>query len=122
MAKRLTALFLALLLCAAGARAETALERNEGEAYFPDEKSWTYHFTYAYPHLTGEDYASLLIDETYAMALDEMLPGGADAFLRAYAARFAFQLVSRNEFEAFLNDYAGMDCSPLLLDYLDTVM
>lgn len=70
------------------------------------------------------DYATVVYGRGAALllALDEMLPGGADAFLRAYAARFAFQLVSRNEFEAFLNDYAGMDCSPLLLDYLDTVM
>ena len=70
------------------------------------------------------DYATVVYERGAALllALDEMLPGGVDAFLRAYAARFAFQLVSRNEFEAFLNDYAGMDCSPLLLDYLDTVM
>ncbi|MBR1586113.1 MAG: M1 family metallopeptidase [Clostridia bacterium] len=54
------------------------------------------------------------------LALDEMLPGGADAFLRAYAEAFAYRFATRQDFEAFLNNYAGMDCSPLLLDYLDT--
>lgn len=50
-----------------------AVERLEGEAYFPSESDWTYHFVYAYPHLVGEDYASLAVNDTYEMALDEML-------------------------------------------------
>lgn len=104
MAKRLTALFLALLLCAAGARAETALERNEGEAYFPDEKNWTYHFTYAYPHLTGEDYASLLIDETYAMALDEMLQLVLPMFAEEPAMRYDGRNEVRHDFIVTCNN------------------
>ena len=27
-----------------------AVIRNEGEAWFPEEKNWVYHFTYAYPY------------------------------------------------------------------------
>lgn len=53
--------------------ADPAVERNEGEAYFPSEKNWTYHFTYAYPRLSGEDYASAAVNDTYEMALDEMI-------------------------------------------------
>ena len=64
---------LALLLLCNPAMAEMQLERNEGEAYFPSEKDWTYHFTYAYPLLTGDDYASAAINDTYQMALDEMM-------------------------------------------------
>ena len=56
------------------------------------------------------------------LALDELLPGGADAFLRAYAEEFAFRFASRAEFEEFLCQYAGMDLRPLLLDYLDTAL
>ena len=47
--------------------------RKTGEAWFPQEKDWTYHFSYAYPVLLGEDYASAAINDTYQMALDEML-------------------------------------------------
>ncbi len=69
-----------------------------------------------------QDYASVVYGRGAAllMALDEMLGGRADDFLRAYAGFFAWRFVPRAEFEQFLNDYAGMDCSPLLLDYLDT--
>ena len=54
------------------ALAETKVERSEGEAYFPSEKNWVYHYTYAFPYLTGQDYTSALINDTYEMALDEM--------------------------------------------------
>lgn len=68
------------------------------------------------------DYSSVVYGRGAALlaALDEMLEGGADDFLRAYAASFAWRFATRGDFERFLNDYAGMDCSPLLLDYLDT--
>lgn len=75
MAKRLFSVccLLALLFSLPSARGEMQLERREGEAFFPSEAEWTYHFTYAYPHLKGEDYASAAINDTYEMALDEML-------------------------------------------------
>ena len=56
------------------------------------------------------------------LALDSLLPGGADAFLRAYAEAFSYAYASRAQLEAFLNRYADMDLTPLLLDYLDTAM
>ena len=70
------------------------------------------------------DYRTVVYDRGAALllALDAFLPGGTDAFLRAYAGEYAFQYVSRAEFEEFLNRYAGMDLHPLLLDYLDTLM
>ena len=69
------------------------------------------------------DYAAVVYGRGAALlvALDEMLPQGTDDFLRAYAEAFAYQMVSRGQFEEFLNRYAGMDLSPLLLDYLDTL-
>ena len=77
------------------------------------------------------DYFSTLHDYTavvygrgaaLALALEEALPGGVDASLRAYVEKFAFAYVSRADFEDFLCQYAGMDLRPLLLDYLDTLM
>lgn len=73
MAKRFLAALCALLLLAVPALAEVTVERTEGEAWFPDEKNWVYHFSYAYPRLTGDDYTSALINDTYEMALDEMV-------------------------------------------------
>ena len=71
---------------------------------------------------TLSDYSAIVYGRGAALllALDEMLPGGTDAFLKAYVSRFAFQFVTRTEFEAFLREYAQMDLTPLLLDYLDT--
>lgn len=70
------------------------------------------------------DYSTVVYGRGAALflALDEMLPGGVDAFLRAYADAFSYQFASRAQFEAFLNRYAGMDLRPLLMDYLDTAM
>ena len=71
-----------------------------------------------------EDYRTVVYGRGAALllALDELLPGGADGFLKAYASEFAFRFATRADFESCLNRYAGMDLSPLLLDYLDTVM
>ena len=70
------------------------------------------------------DYSAVVYGRGAALvlALDQMLPGGVDAFLKAYAEEFAYGYASRAQFEAFLNRYAGQDLSPLLLDYLDTAM
>lgn len=69
------------------------------------------------------DYSAVVYGRGAALwlALDAMLPKGADDFLRAYAQRFAFCYVTRGQMEAYLNEYAGMDLGPLLADYLDTV-
>ena len=71
-----------------------------------------------------DDYRAVVYGRGAALllALDELLPGGADGFLRAYVERFSYQIASRADFEAFLNEYAGLDAGPLLLDYLDTKM
>lgn len=70
------------------------------------------------------DYAAVVYGRGAALmlALDEMLPGGLDAFLRAYAEKFAFGYATRQDFEDVLNAYAAADLTPLLVDYLDTVM
>lgn len=44
-----------------------------GEAYFPSEENWTYHYTYRYPELAGDGNAAILVNEAYRNALDEML-------------------------------------------------
>ena len=70
-----------------------------------------------------QDYRTVVYGRGAALllALDEFLPGGTDAFLRAYVKEFAFQFVTREQFESFLNSYSGLDAGPLLLDYLDTM-
>lgn len=60
----------------------------EGEMYFPDEENWVYHFTYAYPQLGGESYAALTVNETYQMALDEMIQLVLPMFANAPDMRF----------------------------------
>lgn len=69
-----------------------------------------------------QDYSAVVYGRGAALflALDELLEKGADDFLRAYAEEFAFSFASRQAFERFLNQYAGMDLTPLVLDYLDT--
>ena len=70
------------------------------------------------------DYRTVVYGRGAALllALDELLPGGADGFLKAYAEEFAFRFATWADFEESLNRYAKMDLSPLLLDYLDTRM
>ena len=70
------------------------------------------------------DYRAVVYGRGAALllALNELLPDGADGFLRAYADEYAFRYASRADFEECLNRYAGMDLNPLLLDYLDTMM
>ena len=71
-----------------------------------------------------QDYRTVIYGRGAALllALDEFLPRGVDDFLRAYVKAFSFEIASREDFEAFLNRYAGLDAGPLLVDYLDTVM
>ena len=84
---------LVLLLSLAVALGEAVIERNEGEAWFPSRKDWTYHFTYAYPRLTGDDYASAAVNDTYQMALDEML----DLVLPMFSHEEDMRFDGRNE-------------------------
>ena len=70
------------------------------------------------------DYATVVYGRGAALllAVDQWLQGGADAFLRAYVEKHAFGFASRADFESLLNEYARADLTPLVVDYLDTVM
>ena len=70
-----------------------AVARQEGEVYFPSAVQWSYHFTYAYPHLLGQDYAAAAINDTYQMALDEM----EQLVLPMFANEESMQFDGRNE-------------------------
>lgn len=68
------------------------------------------------------DYRTIVYGRGASMmlALDMFVPGGMDAFLKAYVQEYSFGIAGRESFENSLNAYAGKDVSPLLLDYLDT--
>lgn len=72
--------------------------------------------------LTMSEYSLVVYDRGAAMlcALDRMLGGELDAFLRAYYERFAFKRATREDFEALLEQVTGEDLAPLIRDYLDT--
>ncbi|MEF9879607.1 MAG: hypothetical protein RR975_09260, partial [Clostridia bacterium] len=53
-------------------------------------------------------------------ALDRATQGELDAFLKAYAQRYAFGFATRQDFEALLAEQTGEDYTPLMTDYLDT--
>lgn len=53
-------------------------------------------------------------------ALDDMMNGDLNGFLKFYRERFTFRIASREDFFAALRDYSGQDYEPLLTDYLDT--
>ncbi len=70
------------------------------------------------------EYQSVVYGRGAALivALDTLLPGGADAFLKAYCERFAFGFAARADFEALALTVCGVDITPLTSDYLDTYM
>lgn len=113
MAKRAMILALALLLSAVPALGEMTVERTEGESYFPDEKQWVYHFTYAYPFVQGEDYTAALINDTYQMALDEMTQLVLPMFANAEDMRFD----GKNE---VTHDFAVMCNNGMVLSILES--
>lgn len=78
--------------------------RTEGEAFFPNEKNWVYHFTYAYPHVTGENYAALTVNDTYQMALDEMTQLVLPMFANEEAMRFDGKNEVVHDFEVKCNN------------------
>lgn len=45
--------------------------RETGEEFYPDKEKWAYHFEFAYPRVSGEDYAAAAVNESYQMALEE---------------------------------------------------
>lgn len=78
--------------------------RNEGEAWFPEEKNWVYHFTYAYPQVAGQDYAALMVNDTYQMALDEMLQLVLPMFANEPAMRYDGKNEVHHDFEVMCNN------------------
>lgn len=70
------------------------------------------------------DYGILVYQRGNAMlcAVDQATGGGLNGFLKAYYQRYAFQRATREDFTAMLNDYTGEDMTPLMTDYLDTVI
>ena len=115
MVKKFLALILSLLLFAAPALCELTVERTEGERFFPDEKAWVYHFTYAYPHIVGDDYTCALINDTYQMAFDELTQLVLPMFANAEDMRFD----GRNE---VTHDYSVMCNNGRVLAILQTRM
>lgn len=69
-------------------------------------------------------YRILVYERGAAMlcALDDMMQGGLNGFLRFYRERFAFEIASREDFFSLLREYSGEDYAPLLTDYLDTLI
>lgn len=57
----------------------------------------------------------------FLLAAEEMT-GDLTGFLRAYCDQFAFKLATREDFEALLRAWSGVDITPLMIDYLDTYM
>ena len=101
---KLLALLFACLLFFPSALAERAISPQAGEAYFPSENDWTYHFVYAYPHIQGEDYASAAINDTYQMALDEMLHLILPMFAHEENMRFDGKNEVQHDFSVARND------------------
>lgn len=104
MVKRFFAMFIALLTVSCAALGELTVERREGERYFPSEKNWVYHFTYAYPHIVGEDYTSALINDTYEMALDEWAQLVLPMFANAPDMRYDGHNEVRHDFSVVCNN------------------
>lgn len=56
------------------------------------------------------------------MLAAEQLTGKMDLFLQSYCDQYAFKLASRQDFTLLLNDVTGEDLTPLMIDYLDTLI
>lgn len=67
--------FLALLcLCLAlvqPARADLRYSMAEGEAFFPEEEGWRYHYSYRYPLIEGDSFPAQAVNEYFELALRE---------------------------------------------------
>ena len=107
MAKRLLCLRAALALLSLPALAENGfyqIGRVEGEGWFPSAEKWTYHFTYAYPRIEAEDIAALMINDSYEMALDEMVNLILPMFANEKDMLFDGKNEITHDFDIALND------------------
>lgn len=80
--QRISLLLCLIWLLIPAAQAELPVTWMGGEAWFPDEQAWTYHYQYLYPMLSGEDAVSEAINHYFDLALNEM----ANLVLPMYAA------------------------------------
>ena len=80
------------------------VERITGEKYYPDEENWVYHFTYAYPYVAGDDFAALTVNDTYQMALDEMLQLVLPMFANEPSMRYDGKNEVIHDFEVMCNN------------------
>ena len=71
--RRLSAALAILLLLAAGAQAAQSFSWQEGEAWFPQEKDWTYHYMYRYPVADGEGQLQEALNYYFEQAQAEMM-------------------------------------------------
>ena len=102
--KRFLCLLAALLLTAAPALGEMTVDRREGEQYYPTEKNWVYHVTYAYPHVLGDDYTAALINDTYEMALDEWAQLVLPMFANSADMRYGGKNEVKHDFTVMCNN------------------
>lgn len=85
-------------------RPEGTVWALEGECSFPDEKEPVYHFTYRYPQIAGESYAALMVNDTYQMALDEMVQLVLPMFANEPSMRFDGRNEVTHDFEVTCNN------------------
>ncbi len=73
---------------------------------------------------TGTDYMVLVYGRAASMlcAVDELLGGGLDDTLAAYAKEYAFRMADRSDFLHAVQENTGVDIEPLMVDYLDTYL
>ena len=74
MAKRFSILIGCLILLCSETAFAYEVRDLAGENYYPEQGQWTYHYTYAYPQLAGDenDAVAMTVNETFALILSEM--------------------------------------------------
>ncbi len=73
MIKRLAWILTGLMLCIPSASAGLDVSWTEGEAWFPDQKDWVYHYTYTFPELAGDEILSEELNHYFDTAIGEMV-------------------------------------------------
>lgn len=97
--RRLIALLCGCLLMMLSASAAIEYDWQEGEAWFPQEKDWTYHYAYRYPVAKGDSESAQAVNYYFDNALYEM----TKLVLPMYAADPVMAAGQQHE---FCQDYA----------------
>lgn len=71
---------------------------------------------------TLEEYSTVVYGRGLALMLALETDMDLKAFLQNYCKQFAFSTATRQDFERLLQQSAGWDTWPLMMDYLDTAM